>query len=135
MDKNYHVDCYCCNDCSTQLTDEPGKRCYPLNNILLCYVCHMKRLGVIVDTSSSINDNLINSNSTNNNYNSNTYLANTFFNHNTNLNSHNPQFSTSASSSSSLNTSSGGLINQQQPKPSTHPFLYNRSNSNDYIDK
>ena len=44
MDKDYHVDCYSCNDCGMQLTDEIGKRCYPLNNTLLCYNCHVKRL-------------------------------------------------------------------------------------------
>ena len=44
MDKDYHVDCYSCYDCGMQLTDEIGKRCYPLNNTLLCYNCHVKRL-------------------------------------------------------------------------------------------
>lgn len=27
-----------------QLTDEPDKRCYPLENHLLCHSCHIKRL-------------------------------------------------------------------------------------------
>jgi hypothetical protein len=46
MDKDFHVDCYACHDCGMQLTDDPGKRCYPLNNTILCYTCHLKRLKI-----------------------------------------------------------------------------------------
>lgn len=28
-----------------QLTDEPDKRCYPLEGALLCHTCHLRRLG------------------------------------------------------------------------------------------
>lgn len=45
MDKDYHVDCYTCEDCGLQLTDEPANRCYPLDNHLLCQSCHLKRIG------------------------------------------------------------------------------------------
>lgn len=45
MDKDYHVDCYTCEDCGLQLTDEPSQRCYPLGNHLLCRSCHLKRIG------------------------------------------------------------------------------------------
>ena len=45
MDKDYHVDCYTCEDCGLQLTDEPAQRCYPLDNHLLCQNCHLKRIG------------------------------------------------------------------------------------------
>ncbi|KAK9746933.1 LIM domain [Popillia japonica] len=34
MDKDFHVDCYICEECGMQLTDEPDKRCYPLEGRL-----------------------------------------------------------------------------------------------------
>lgn len=58
MDKDFHVDCYTCYDCGMQLTDESGKRCYPLNNTLLCYPCHVKRLKIneiLLNTSNNSN--------------------------------------------------------------------------------
>lgn len=66
MDKDFHIDCYVCGDCGMQLTDEPGKRCYPLNNsLLLCYLCHLKRLGVD-DFSDVLHESSINSSNMNN---------------------------------------------------------------------
>ncbi|XP_069698540.1 LIM domain-containing protein jub [Periplaneta americana] len=44
MDKDFHVDCYICEDCGMQLTDEPDKRCYPLEGRLMCRACHIQRL-------------------------------------------------------------------------------------------
>ncbi|XP_045470161.1 LIM domain-containing protein jub isoform X2 [Harmonia axyridis] len=44
MDKDFHVDCYVCEECGMQLTDEPDKRCYPLGDRLLCRNCHVRRL-------------------------------------------------------------------------------------------
>ncbi|EFA03771.1 LIM domain-containing protein jub isoform X2 [Tribolium castaneum] len=44
MDKDFHVDCYICEECGMQLTDEPDKRCYPLEGRLMCRSCHIERL-------------------------------------------------------------------------------------------
>lgn len=45
MDKDFHVDCYMCEECGMQLTDEPDKRCYPLGTRLMCRACHVQCLG------------------------------------------------------------------------------------------
>ncbi|XP_003746759.2 Wilms tumor protein 1-interacting protein [Galendromus occidentalis] len=53
MDNDYHIDCYICEDCKQQLTDEPDKRCYPLEGHLLCHDCHVRRLEVRSNSSRS----------------------------------------------------------------------------------
>ena len=45
MEKDFHVDCYVCQGCDMQLTDEPDKRCYPLGESLFCKGCHVQQLG------------------------------------------------------------------------------------------
>ncbi|ESO02186.1 hypothetical protein HELRODRAFT_186423 [Helobdella robusta] len=44
MDKDFHVECYKCNDCGVQLTDKSDKLCYPLDDLLLCRDCHLARI-------------------------------------------------------------------------------------------
>lgn len=56
MDKDFHVDCYVCESCGMQLTDEPDQRCYPLDGHLLCRNCHLHRLHAMGRTTSNIQD-------------------------------------------------------------------------------
>lgn len=44
MEKDFHLECFKCEECNVELNDEPKQRCYPLNNRLLCYECHIKKI-------------------------------------------------------------------------------------------
>lgn len=71
MDKDFHVDCYVCEDCGMQLTDEPESKvnsfkialdhfhdwhyklciplcfqCYPLDGRLMCRRCHLQKISM-----------------------------------------------------------------------------------------
>lgn len=58
MEKDFHLDCFSCEECDAELSDEPKKRCYPLGDKLLCYDCHVK----YIDTDVFTKNILINSN-------------------------------------------------------------------------
>lgn len=41
IDNDYHVECYVCEGCGCQLSDDPERQCFPLNSHLLCKNCHI----------------------------------------------------------------------------------------------
>lgn len=48
LDRSFHVGCYKCEDCGTQLSSEAdGQGCYPLDDHILCRNCNSKRVNAI----------------------------------------------------------------------------------------
>lgn len=48
MDKSFHVECYRCEDCGTQLSSKvEGQGCYPLDSHLYCKTCNGNRLRLL----------------------------------------------------------------------------------------
>ncbi|XP_062895696.1 zyxin-like [Mobula hypostoma] len=45
LERNFHLNCYRCEDCGTQLSTEADEKgCYPLDSHVLCIACHTARL-------------------------------------------------------------------------------------------
>jgi len=45
LDRNYHVNCYVCEDCGQKLSSKAeGGGCYPLDGHILCRGCNAKRV-------------------------------------------------------------------------------------------
>ncbi|XP_070574738.1 Wilms tumor protein 1-interacting protein homolog isoform X2 [Ptychodera flava] len=53
MNKDFHVECYRCEECGIELTDEPEKWCYPFEDHLLCHACHISKLQELQQPYSS----------------------------------------------------------------------------------
>ncbi|XP_059814820.1 zyxin-like [Hypanus sabinus] len=45
LERNFHLNCYRCEDCGTQLSTEADEKgCYPLDGHILCLACHTSRV-------------------------------------------------------------------------------------------
>merc|ERR1712142_582682 len=43
LDKDWHPDCFKCDDCALQLDSKKGVKCYPIDKTPFCIDCHHKR--------------------------------------------------------------------------------------------
>ena len=58
MHKNFHVECYRCEDCGASLSSEGGHGCYPLGKHLLCQDCNTARVKKSTKASSRMSTTL-----------------------------------------------------------------------------
>uniref|UniRef100_A0A914LRK9 LIM zinc-binding domain-containing protein n=1 Tax=Meloidogyne incognita TaxID=6306 RepID=A0A914LRK9_MELIC len=56
-DREYHIQCYCCEGCGMQLSNETQNKCYPIGEHLLCRRCHTlwRRMGAL-ETDAAVSD-------------------------------------------------------------------------------
>ena len=52
MQKNFHVECYRCEDCGVSLSSDDGNGCYPLNKHLYCQLCNKVRVKKVSTATS-----------------------------------------------------------------------------------
>lgn len=55
MDKDYHLDCFGCEQCGCELIDE---RCFPIEDKLFCYECYFQYLELFFRDYSITLDNI-----------------------------------------------------------------------------
>lgn len=54
MDKSFHPECYKCEDCGIRLAKkgDEGRKCYPLDDHLLCRLCNTARIRTLTKANS-----------------------------------------------------------------------------------
>jgi len=68
MEKDFHLDCFVCEECNVSLNNGGGgegqkQKCFPIGDKLLCYDCHLKYIDLDGFTKNilinSTNENVI----------------------------------------------------------------------------